>query len=108
MRLQTLYNPIGKTLVAIGAPAYENYLLRPYDAAALQRLVRLSLEIRRQQVAASAIPGFMELHPEWSAHPASGQTFVWDPEAKEIAIRVIAKQPADRRFAVQVWQKPIG
>jgi hypothetical protein len=108
MRLQTLYNPTGKTLVAIGAPAYENYLLRPYDAAALQRLVRLSLEIRRQQVAASAIPGFMELHPEWSAHPASGQTFVWDPEAKEIAIRVIAKQPADRRFAVQVWQKPIG
>ena len=99
---RTVYNPIGRILVAIAAPAYKDYLLRPYDAAALQRLVRLSFEIRRQQIAPSAIPAFMKQHPEWSTHPADGQPFLWNPTSGEIAIRPVARQPADRRFSIQV------
>jgi hypothetical protein len=106
MKIRTIYNPIGKILVAIAAPAYEEYPLRPYDAAALQRLVRLSLKIRRQQVAPSAIPAFMKLHPELSTHPADGASFSWNPTTNEIAIQTIAKQASDRRFSVQIWRKP--
>jgi hypothetical protein len=103
LSIRTVYNPIGKILVAIAAPAYENYVLRPYDVAALQRLVRLSFEIRRRLVAPSAVPSFMKLHPEWSTHPADGRPFVWKPTANEIAIQPVAKQSSDRRFWVRIW-----
>jgi hypothetical protein len=103
--VRTVYNPVGKVLVAIATPFYTDYVFRPYDAAALQRLVRLSFEIRRQRISPSAIPGFMKIHPEWSTHPADGRPFVWKPVTGEIAIRPIAKQPADRRFSVQVWRE---
>jgi hypothetical protein len=106
LSVRTVYNPIGKILVAIAAPAYKNYLLRPYDGAALQRLVRLSFEIRRQQVVASGVEAFMRLHPEWSTHPVSGRPFVWRATAREIAIQPLGQQPADRRFSVQIWTEP--
>ena len=108
MSLKTVYNPIGKILVAIAAPAYNDYVLRPYDAAALQRLVRLSFEIRRRQIAPSAVPEFMKLHPEWSTHPADGRPFVWKPSTGEIAIQPVARQPEDRRFSVKIWQPAQG
>jgi hypothetical protein len=101
-----VYNPIGKILVAIGAPAYTDYPLRPYDAAALQRLVRLSIEIRLRQIATSAIPTFMKQHPEWSTHPADGNSFSWNPSTSEIAVHTVAKQASDRRFSVQIWRNP--
>ena len=108
MSIRTIYNPVGKILVAIAAPAYENYIVRPYDAAALQRLVRLSFEIRRQRIASSEIAGFMKLHPEWATHPADGRPFVWKPSSGEIAIQPVAQQPADRRFSVQIWKGSAG
>jgi len=104
--IRTLYNPVGKTLIALAVPAYKNYVLRPYDAAALQRLVRLSFEIRRQRIAPSAVAEFMKLHPEWSTHPADGRSFVWNAGTGEIAIRPVAQQPADRGFSVQIWKAP--
>ena len=106
--VRMIYNPIGRILVAIAAPAYENYIFRPYDAAALQRLVRLSFEIRRQRIAPSESPGFMKLHPEWSTHPADGRLFVWKPTTGEIAIQPVAQQPADRRFSVHIWKESAG
>lgn len=102
--IRTVYNPIGKILIAIAAPAYNNYPLRPYDAAALQRLVRLSWEIRQQQIPPSAVGAFMKRHPEWSTHPADGRPFLWKPATNEIAIQPVAQQPADRRISVQLWR----
>jgi hypothetical protein len=102
--VRTIYNPIGKMLVAIAAPAYENYPFRPYDAAALQRLVRLSFEIRRQRIVPAAIAGFMKLHPEWSTHPADGRAFVWKQTTGEIAIQPVAQQSSYRRFSVHIWR----
>lgn len=106
--VRSVYNPIGRVLVAIAAPAYENYILRPYDAAALQRLVRLSFEIRRQRIPPSEIAEFMKLHPEWSTHPADGRPFVWKPATSEIAIQPVARQPEDRRFSVRIWKRSDG
>jgi len=104
----TIYNPIGKILVAMGVNAYTNYIFRPYDAAALQRLVRLSFEIRRQRITPAEIPGFMKLHPEWSTHPADGRPFLWNPDIHEIAIQPVAQQQADRRFSIQIWRESAG
>jgi hypothetical protein len=102
--VRTLYNPVGKMLVALAVPAYKNYPLRPYDAAALQRLVRLSFEIRRQRIAPTAVAEFMKLHPEWSTHPADGRSFVWNASTGEIAIQPVAEQTAYRVFSVQIWK----
>jgi hypothetical protein len=98
------YNPLGKVLVAISDPAYEQYPPRVWDVAALQRVVRLGYEIRRQRIAASAIPAFLEQHPEWSTHPADGRPFLWDARTGELRVRTVAKQSPARRFSVPVWR----
>jgi hypothetical protein len=106
--VRAVYNPVGKVLVAIATPFYPDYAFRPYDAAALQRLVRLSFQIRRQRIAPSAIPAFMKLHPEWSTHPADGRSFVWKPATGEIDIEPVATLPAGRRFSVLIWRVSEG
>jgi hypothetical protein len=101
--LNYVYNPTGKSLVAIGADAYGDYPLRAWDAAAFQRLVRLGYEIRRQRIGDKAIPSFMQQHPEWATHPVDGRLFVWDEKKREIAVQPLGRQPKDRRFGIPVW-----
>lgn len=99
-----LYNPIGKLLAGIAAPAGVSYPLRAWDAAALQRLVRAGYEIRRQRIAAAEIPAFLRQHPQWSTHPGDGRPFVWNAATAQIRIQTIGEQPAGRRFFIRVWQ----
>jgi hypothetical protein len=98
------YNPIGKILAAIAAPALADYAPRAWDGAAVQRLVRLSYEIRRQGIPAAAIPAFLERHPEWSTHPGDGRPFLWDAGSGELRIQTLGRQRAGRRFGVHIWQ----
>jgi hypothetical protein len=98
------YNPGGKVLATIGDASYAEHPPRAWDAAAVQRLVRLGYEIRRQKIAADAIPTFLSEHPEWSTHPADGRPSLWDARTGELRIQTLAKQPPDRRFSAPVWQ----
>ena len=45
-----LFNPVGKILVSIAAPAYEDYIFRAYDIAGFQRLVYLVYQMRRHGI----------------------------------------------------------
>jgi hypothetical protein len=101
--LPVSYNPLGKILVAISEPVFEDYSLRAWDAAAVQRLVRLSYEIRRQRIEPTAIPAFLKQHPKWSTHPADGSPFLWDPTKGELRIQPVGKHPPGRRFSISVW-----
>ena len=101
--LNYVYNPTGKSLVAIGAEAYEDYPLRAYDAAAFKRLVRLGYEIRKRKIDDKAIPSFMQQHPEWATHPVDGKLFLWDGTKREIAVQTLGRQPKDRRFGIRAW-----
>jgi hypothetical protein len=105
LSIRTLYNPIGRILLRIAAPAYGGYVPRAYDGAALERLVRLSWEIRRQQIEPSAIRDFMRQHPEWSTHPLGGTAFVWKPDLNEIAMQPVGEWQPDRRFSVRIWRR---
>jgi len=98
------YNPSGKAVLAFTLPKYKNYPLRAYDVAAIQRLVKLSYEIRRQKIDAKEIPIFIQQHPEWATHPVSGQSFSWDAEKSEIAMKPVGEQPEGSRFKISVWQ----
>jgi len=100
------YNPIGKLLAGIAAPAGVTYPLRAWDAAALQRLVRAGYEIRRQRIAPADIPTFLTQHPEWSTHPGDGRPFLWQADSGEIRVQTIGEQPQGRRFSIRVWQAP--
>ena len=105
LSIRSIYNPIGKILVAIAAPAYKNYALRPHDAAAAQRLVRLSFEIRRQQISPSAIPAFMKLHPEWSTHRGRAAPLCGSRPLVKSLSNLSRSSPGDRRFSVQIWKQ---
>jgi hypothetical protein len=98
------YNPIGKFLAWINEPVYSESPARVWDAAAVQRLVRLSYEIRRQRIDAAGIPAFMKQHPEWSTHPADGRPFLWDAGTEELRVQTVGKQAPGRRFSIRVWQ----
>jgi len=100
------YNPVGKILTAVSAPVYDDYSLRAWDAAALQKLVRLSYEIRRQRIEPSAVPAFLRQHPEWSTHPADGRPFLWNPAKNELRVQTVGKQQPGRRFSVPIWRSP--
>jgi hypothetical protein len=100
------YNPVGKVLAALPGPMIDQYSLRAWDAAALQRAVRLSYEIRQRRIEAAAIPAFLRQHPEWSTHPADGRPFGWDAATAELRVQPLGRQPAPRRFSIRVWQPP--
>jgi hypothetical protein len=98
------YNPIGKILAGIAAPGLAGYAPRAWDGAALQRLVRLSYEIRRQGIEPARIPAFLARHPEWSTHPGDGRPFLWDAKNGELGIQTMGRHPAGRRFGIRIWQ----
>jgi len=103
---RTIFNPIGKILVSIAAPAYEEYVLRAYDVAAFQRLVYLAYQIRRQGIELSDIPTFLKQHQEWSTHPVNGTPFRWNLQSKELTADPVGPSPTGRRFSVVVYQQP--
>ncbi len=71
-------------------------------------MVRLSYEIRRQRVPVADIAEFMRQHPEWATQPADGQPLLWNPNARELRLRTLVRQAADRRFSTRVWESPAG
>jgi hypothetical protein len=101
-----LFNPVGKIVVSIAAPAYEDYILRTYDIAAFQRLVCLVYQIRRQGIKISEIPAFMKEHPEWSTHPVNGTPFRWNPQSGELVVDPVGTNSVGRRFDVAVFRRP--
>jgi hypothetical protein len=101
--LHYFYDPFGKFLANITAEGYLDYIVRAYDGAAFQRLVRLGHEIRSQRIPDGAIPSFIEQHPEWASHPVDGSPFVWNAETREIAVQTLGNEPEGRRFSISVW-----
>ena len=103
---RTLFNPVGKILVSIAVPHYEEYIIRAYDVAAFQRLVYLAYQLRRQGIELREVPTFLKQHPEWSTHPVNGTPFRWNPQSKELTVDPVGPNPVGRRFSVAVYQKP--
>ena len=102
-----LYNPIGHYFDALSAGAWHDYLRRAWDGAALQRLVRLGYEIRRQRIAPDGIAAFIQAHPEIAAHPGDGRAFEYDAAKQEVRMHPLAHQlPDKRRYAIPVWHAP--
>ena len=104
-KISCLYNPLGKILIAIDIPAYEEYPLRAYDVAALQRMVKLAYEIRVQRVETAEIPRFIKQHPEWSTHPVDGKEFAFNPATGRLSMERLGNQSKTRYFVIPVWKR---
>ncbi len=102
--LTFLYNPSGKDLVAYTMSRMFDFKSTLLDSAAVQRLVRLGEQIRRERIPAALIPGFMARHPEWARHPLSNQSFVWNAADGTITVPTARSYPANRRFWIHVWR----
>ena len=98
---RVIYNPLGKiVLLAERDIAYDDYISRVYDVAAMQRLVCLDYQIRQQNVAAPDVSAFMARHPQWATHPIDGKPFHWDSATGTMAVMTAGTQSAGRRFSL--------
>lgn len=104
--LPLTYNPLGKLLTAVVTQPYRHYPPRAWDEAALQRLVRAAYEIRLHRVAAADLAAFLQVHPQWSTHPADGRPFLWDTVTGELRVQTLSQYPPGWRFGVRLWQPP--
>ena len=95
-----LYNPVGKILVWSWATTHEDYPMRAFDVAALQRLVYLAYQLRVQRIDTSDVAAFLLQHPEWSTHPIDAKPFRWSPATGELAVNTAARYRDARRFSV--------
>jgi hypothetical protein len=99
--LADLYDPVGKILMAIAAPAAEENLApRVYDVAALQRLVFLAYQVRRREVPLAQLPQFMAQRPEWSTHPLGAEPFRWQPQSGRLSLTPAGQEPQRERFSL--------
>ncbi|MGQ0528852.1 MAG: hypothetical protein ACT4PG_03355 [Panacagrimonas sp.] len=80
-----IYNPLGRTLQAISTPSYLDYFGRQCNLLALQRMVGLQLELRRQGTGVEGIGSGRYLDPN------TGKPFVYDAKAGTLSFEVIGK-----------------
>jgi hypothetical protein len=76
------------------------------DAVAVQRAVRMGIEVRRMRTPTAAVPDLMRQHPEWSVHPGSGKPIEWDAAGGALTIRPAGpwSDPKRRRLSVPTWR----
>jgi len=98
-----IYNPVGKTLAYIGTPRDDIFLMQCYDVAALQRLVRLGFQIRKQKIIDADIPTFIAQHPELASHPVDGHAFTFNSASREISLTPLSGNSTDQRFSIPVF-----
>lgn len=102
-----LYNPIGRTLIAVDLPDGEAWsLARIYDVAAFQRLVFLAYELREHGVARGNVATFLKQHPQWAIDPITGEPFLWNADAGVLAVAPIARDTGRERLRLPLFTQP--
>jgi len=105
-QFSTLYNPIGKTMVAISSEptwSYARFVGMGHNLTGLVRLVRLQVEIGRDQIIRAAIPAYLAgrdllLNPftdapmNWNAETGVVSFLGVNPESQTVTL--------DRRYSV--------
>lgn len=79
------YNFSGKTLVAIGIPKFNDFILRTHDYEALRRFHVLKWRIRADGVAAERLDEYLLAIPNDLHNPYTLRPFSWNKERKELA-----------------------
>jgi hypothetical protein len=85
-RLDMIYNPVGKVLIAIAEPSYlyARYAARSHNLEGKIRLVRLQIEMDRQHVPMDAIERHLETSPAELRDPYLKKPMRWDSTTREL------------------------
>lgn len=102
--LQSLYNPLGRSMFDVGSGIDDEYPERAQDLAAFERAVRLAYEIRMNRIANSDIPAYIR-HSELAMYPATGEEATWDATRSQLSVRPMAPSMfTPHRFTVPIWR----
>ncbi|MBS0387707.1 MAG: hypothetical protein JSR15_04430 [Proteobacteria bacterium] len=104
--LASVYNPMGRMMLATEGSAFVRYIGRSYDVAAVQRLGCLVYQLRKQNIATKDVAAFMATHPEISTHPVDRTPFLWNAKTRELTVPRKAEWPVGRRFSVTLAPEP--
>jgi hypothetical protein len=95
-----VYNPVGRTLIAISISGQDDYPARVYDVAAMQRLVFAAYQVRRRGISADGVPALLAANPDWGTHPVDRAPLQWDGTTRSLAVVCVGKHPAASRFTL--------
>lgn len=87
-----VYNPIGKTLVAISAGQYLPYADRLPDLDAYLRLVRAQLEVRIASIPAEQVAAFLAAADPQMRNPYTNQPFEWKAADRSISFAALSER----------------
>jgi len=97
MQWHWVYNPIGKTLASVGAPAYSVYVGRVFDVYAMNRLVGAAWKIKTMK--GNIAETSRQLPAEW-LNPYTLKPFSWDAQDHELGFEPAGGRRSDRKFSL--------
>lgn len=86
-RVDMVYNPVGKILVAIGASSpqsHARYISRVHNLDGYMRLLRMQMDIYSKKVAVKDVGSHLERSPADLFDPYRNQPFRWEPTKREL------------------------
>lgn len=89
---QSLYNPMGQVLVAIG-PDYSIYAIRSADLEGARRAAMAAATLRQAKVAPDAVAAALEHLPETLKNPYNGTPLEWDAQTRSVLFRGLESGP---------------
>jgi hypothetical protein len=96
-----IYNPVGKILSRIAAPAPGADAwnrLRLHDLDAYNRLIGLRVEMTAAEVTAEGTAGFVAQSDARFHDPYTGKPMTWDAAARQLSFRARSKYALDRKL----------
>ncbi|HEY5993330.1 MAG TPA: hypothetical protein VIU46_01900 [Gallionellaceae bacterium] len=92
-----MHNQAGKAVFLVAMPEYSYYPNRLFDLNALNSLVRVRLELARNNVSPLGVPAYLASADKSLQNPETGKPFEWDSERREVYF-VPAMDWFSRRF----------
>ena len=87
LRVNIVYNPVGKILVAIAAVSpegYARYVARTHNLDGTMRLLRLQMDIYGKKVAMRDVGSHLDKSPTDLLDPYTDKPFRWEPTKREL------------------------
>jgi hypothetical protein len=96
-----IYNPVGKILLSVSMPAWDDYPLRVHDLDALNRLVALRVELLAARAKPGDIAGRVGASEQRFHDPYSLKPMAWDEERKRLYFRAKSRRIRDLKHGVE-------
>jgi hypothetical protein len=98
---RSIYNPVGKILLSVSMPAWNDYPLRLHDLDALSRLVALRVELLASAVMPERVAETVASSDRRFHDPYTGKPMRWDAERKRLYFEAGSKRIKEFKDGVE-------